>query len=193
MAHHILRIDGSARKTGSITRDLTDQVVAKLGAETVTTRDLSAGVPLLDEAWVTANFTPAADRSEVQKAILGPSDAMVSELQAADTIVIGAPIYNFGAPAAVKAWIDQVARAGVTFRYTADGPVGLLEGKRAIIVTASGGTKIGSEIEFAVAHLRHVLGFIGITDVDIVAADQMMVDADAGRTAASDAITALAA
>lgn len=193
MANHVLRIDGSARKAGSVTRDLTDRVIAKLAPATVTTRDLCDGVPLLNEDWVTANFTPAADRTEAQQAILAPSDAMVAELQAADTIVIGAPIYNFGAPAAVKAWIDQIARAGLTFKYTADGPVGLLEGKRAIIVTASGGTEIGSAIEFAIDHLRHVLGFIGITEVDVVAADQMMMDADASLAKAGDAITTLAA
>ncbi|MEO0487602.1 MAG: NAD(P)H-dependent oxidoreductase [Pseudomonadota bacterium] len=193
MAHHILRIDGSARKSGSITRDLTDQVIAKLGAETVTTRDLSDGVPLLTEDWVAANFTPAAERSEAQRAILATSDTLVAELTAADTIVIGAPIYNFGAPAAVKAWIDQVARAGVTFAYTPEGPKGLLTGKRAIIVTASGGTKVGSEIEFAVNHLRHVLGFIGITDVELVAADQMMITPDQSLAEAGAAITGLAA
>ncbi|MEO0699174.1 MAG: NAD(P)H-dependent oxidoreductase, partial [Pseudomonadota bacterium] len=111
----------------------------------------------------------------------------------ADTIVIGAPIYNFGVPAAVKAWIDQVARAGITFAYTENGPKGLLEGKRAIIVVASGGTKVGSEIDFAIGYLKFALGFIGITNVELVAADQMALDADASLVAANEAVAQLAA
>lgn len=193
MTHTVLRIDGSARRSGSITRDLTSKIIEHLGADQVITRDLSDGVPLLTEEWVGANFTAADQRTDAQKAILRGSDEMVAELQAADTLVIGTPIYNFGAPAAVKAWIDQVARAGVTFQYSADGPKGLLSGKRAILVTASGGTKIGSEIEFAISHLRHVLGFIGITDVEVIAADQMALDADQSLATASAAIDALAA
>ncbi len=88
-------------------------------------------------------------------------------MQAADTLVIGLPIYNFGVPAALKAWVDQVARAGVTFRYTETGPKGLLTGKRAIIAVASGGTEAGSDVDFATGYIRHVLGFIGITDVHL--------------------------
>ncbi|MEM8590913.1 MAG: NAD(P)H-dependent oxidoreductase [Pseudomonadota bacterium] len=193
MAQTILRIDGSARKQGSMTRDFTTKVIDKLGASKVITRDLLDGVPLLSEEWVNANFTPADDRSADQKATLAASDALVAELLEADTIVIGAPIYNFGLPGAVKAWIDMVCRAGVTFKYTENGPQGLLEGKRAVIVVASGGTKVGSEIDYAIDHLKFVLGFIGITDVEVVAADQMMVDAEAGLAGANAAVEALAA
>ncbi|MEM6728886.1 MAG: NAD(P)H-dependent oxidoreductase [Pseudomonadota bacterium] len=193
MAQTILRIDASARKSGSITRDLTSRVIEKLGAARVITRDLSAGIPLLSEEWVEANFTPAADRTEAQKAVLATSDTLVGEIMDADTLVIAAPIYNFGVPAALKAWIDQIARAGVTFAYSAEGPKGLLEGKRAIIVSASGGTKIGSDIDFAVGYMRHVLGFIGITDVEVVAADQMALDAQASMAAAARSVEKLAA
>lgn len=193
MARTILRIDASARKKGSITRDLTDKVVAKLDAESVITRDLLNGVALLDETWLSANWTAAEERTEAQKKVLAGSDTLIAELQAADTIVIGTPIYNFGVPAALKAWIDQVARAGLTFKYTDQGPKGLLEGKRAIIVTASGGTKVGSEIDFATGYLKFALGFIGINDVQVVAADQMALDADASLAAASGAVAALAA
>ncbi|MEM1342611.1 MAG: NAD(P)H-dependent oxidoreductase, partial [Pseudomonadota bacterium] len=140
----ILRLDSSARKTGSITRALGDDVIAQFTDATVTTRDLSLGVPIIDEAWVTANFTPADQRDEAQKAALALSDEMVAELKAADVVLIGVPMYNFGAPAAFKAWVDQIARAGLTFKYTESGPVGLLEGKRAIVLTASGGVEIGS-------------------------------------------------
>ena len=190
----LLRIDASARRTGSVTRDLTDQIVAKLAPETVLTRDLAdTPLPQIDEDWVGANFTPADDRSEGQKARLAQSDALVADLQAADTIVIGLPIYNFGVPAALKAWVDLVARAGLTFRYTADGPQGLLEGKRAILAVASGGTEAGSEIDFALRYMKHVLGFIGITEVETVAADRLALDAEATLTAAKAQVEQLAA
>lgn len=179
MAHHILRIDASSRHDGSVSRDLADRIIAKLGASQVVTRDLASGIPLINETWIGANFTPEPERSDAQRAELAMSDTLVAELQAADTVVIGLPIYNFGVPAALKAWIDQVARAGVTFKYSEYGPKGLLEGKRAIVAVASGGTEAGSDIDFATGYLRHVLGFIGITEVEFVTADRLMVDADA--------------
>lgn len=179
MTNHILRIDASARRTGSVSRDLADKIIDRIGSDaTVTTRDLADGMSLIDEAWVGANFTPADDRTADQKSKLALSDTLVAELQAADTLVIGLPIYNFGVPAALKAWVDQVARAGVTFQYSEYGPKGLLEGKRAIVAVASGGTEAGSEIDFATGYIRHVLGFIGITDVTFVTADRLMLDAD---------------
>ncbi|MEM9436166.1 MAG: NAD(P)H-dependent oxidoreductase [Pseudomonadota bacterium] len=193
MARTILRIDASARKEGSVTRDLTDKVIAKLGSETVITRDLAEGLPLLSEAWLGANWTAADERSDAQQEALAFSDALVDEIKAADTLVIGVPIYNFAVPAALKAWVDLIARAGVTFAYSEAGPKGLLEGKRAILVVASGGTKVGSEIDFAVGYMRHIMGFIGITDVDIVAADQLAVDAETSMANAASAVASLAA
>ncbi|GAB5448560.1 FMN-dependent NADH-azoreductase [Gymnodinialimonas sp.] len=190
---HILRIDASARRTGSVSRDLTDRIIAQMAPAQVTTRDLADGVPLLSEDWVGANFTPAGQRSADQADTLALSDTLVAEVKAADTLVIGVPIYNFGVPAALKAWVDQVARAGVTFHYTETGPKGLLEGKRAVLVIASGGTESGSEIDFATNYMRHVLGFIGITDVHVVTADRLMVNADASMKVANDQIAALAA
>lgn len=189
---HILRIDASARRKGSVSRDLTTQIIDRFDAS-VTTRDLATGMPLIDETWIGANFTPADDRTAEQTQTLALSDTLVAEMQAADTLVIGLPIYNFGVPAALKAWIDQVARAGVTFRYTADGPKGLLEGKRAIIAIASGGTEAGSEIDFATGYIRHVLGFIGITDVTFVTADRLMIDPEATLKSAHAQVAALAA
>ncbi|OAN82178.1 FMN-dependent NADH-azoreductase [Jannaschia sp. EhC01] len=190
---HILRIDASARRAGSVSRDLTDQIIAQMGATTVTTRDLATGIPLLEEAWIGANFTPADQRTPEQAATLALSDTLVAEIKAADTLVIGVPIYNFGVPAALKAWVDQVARAGVTFQYSETGPKGLLEGKRAVLVIASGGTESGSDIDFATNYMRHVLGFIGITAIEVVTADRLMVDADAAMKTAQDQIGALAA
>lgn len=195
MPLNILRIDASARSTGSVSRDLTDRIEARYRAATdarVTTRDLASGLPQIDEAWVEANFTPAADRSAAQRDRLALSDELVAELRGADVIVIGTPIYNFSVPAALKAWIDLVARAGVTFQYAEYGPKGLLEGKRAIVAVASGGTEVGSEIDFATGYLRHVLGFLGITDVVFVNADRLAVDAEGTIRAAQEAVEALA-
>ena len=193
MSHSILRIDASARREGSVSRDLTDQVVAKFSGAAVTSRDLATGLPLIDEAWVGANFTPADDRSDDQRETLALSDTLIAELVGADTIVIGLPIYNFGVPAALKAWVDLIARAGVTFNYTETGPKGALEGKRAILVMASGGVPAGSPVDFATTYMKHLLGFIGITDVEIIAAEALAVNPEAALQAANDAIDALAA
>ncbi|MEL6794138.1 MAG: NAD(P)H-dependent oxidoreductase, partial [Pseudomonadota bacterium] len=144
MTRQILRIDASMRRDGSTTRMLSDELVAALSAGTVVTRDLADGIDLIDEAWIGANFTDPAERTDEQKARLAGSDALVEEIEAADTLVIGVPIYNFGVPAALKAWIDQIARAKRTFKYTENGPVGLLEDKTAYLVVASGGTASGS-------------------------------------------------
>ena len=174
----VLRIDASGRHAGSQTRALTDKLVAQLqatGATLVATRDLTGGVEFVDEDWINANLTPEENRTEAQRLRLRGSDRLVNEIVQSDVIVIGTPIYNFGVPAALKAWVDQVARARKTFRYTDNGPVGLLEGKKAFIVVTSGGTKVESEIDFATGYLKHVLGFIGIRDVTVFAADQLMV------------------
>ncbi|WP_338549346.1 FMN-dependent NADH-azoreductase [Roseovarius phycicola] len=193
MTHTILHIDASARTEDSVTRDLSARLVAQNPEAKVIIRDLAAApLPQITEDWVNANFTPVDARTEVQKATLELSNNLVDELQAADTLIIGLPIYNFGVPAAMKAWIDLIARAGLTFRYTENGPKGLLEGKRAIVAVASGGTKTGSEIDFATPYIRHVLGFVGITDVAIVAADQMSVDAEASLARVEAEIEALA-
>ncbi len=194
MSTSVLRIDASARRTGSVTRDLNDKIIDKLSKSddlTVTTRDLADPLPLLTEEWIGANFTDPAERTEEQKEALAFSDELVAEVKAADILLIGLPIYNFGVPAALKAWVDLVARARETFRYSEYGPVGLLEGKRAIVTVASGGTEAGSSIDYATTYMKHVLSFIGITDVEFVTADQMMIDADASLAAAAEKIEQL--
>lgn len=179
MTTNILRIDGSARREGSVSRDLLDRITARFGTDTsVVTRDLANALPLINEEWVGANFTPADARTDAQNTALELSDSLISEIKAADVLVIGLPVYNFGVPAALKAWIDQISRAGVTFQYTENGPEGLLTGKRAIVAMASGGTQMGSEIDFATGYLRFILGFIGITDVEFVNADRLAMDAE---------------
>lgn len=192
MTQTILHIDTSARHAGSVSRDLSARIVADHPDARVITRDLSdTPLPQITEDWVAANFTPADTRTPAQQAVLGQSDALVAELKEADTLVIGLPVYNFNVPTALKAWIDLVARVGQTFKYTDHGPVGLLTGKRAIIAVASGGTEVGSDIDHATPYLRFILGFIGITDVTIVAADRLGIDAKASMDKALDQLAAL--
>lgn len=192
----ILLVQSSARKSGSTTRSLAEELTARLtggDASRVRVRDLSETLPFVDEGWIAANFTDPAERTEAQRAALSRSDSLVAELKEADILVIGAPIYNFGVPAALKAWIDMIARARETFRYTENGPVGLLEGKKAFVVLASGGTQVGSEIDFASGYLRHVLGFIGIHDVEIIEAGQQMIHGETPVEIARTRIAELAA
>jgi FMN-dependent NADH-azoreductase len=176
MNKNILRIDASMRKTGSYSRDLLDELIKQLNGEKntsikdnkVTIRDLADGIPLINEQWIEANFTAIDKRIEDQTKSLITSDTLVGELDNAELIVIGLPIYNFGVPAAFKAWIDQVVRAKLTFQYTDAGPVGLLDNKKAYIVVTSGGTQLGTELDFISDYIRHVLGFIGIKDITII-------------------------
>ena len=176
----ILRIDSSARRDGSETRALSDALISRIEATADTTvihRDLAADAPgFVNEAWVGANFTDPDARSDTQAAELAASDALVAELEAADVIVIGAPIYNFNIPAVLKAWIDKVVRARVTFRYGENGPEGLLKDKKAYVVMASGGVPMGSAMDFALPYLRYILGFVGIHDVEFISAAEVKDD-----------------
>ncbi|MEP3654619.1 MAG: NAD(P)H-dependent oxidoreductase [Litorimonas sp.] len=192
--NRILRIDSSAQNLGSVTRSLADETIerlAEVGPITLNSRDVATGLPFVDEDWVSANFTPADARSETHIAKLALSDSLVNEIQNSDTIVISTPIYNFGIPATLKAWIDMICRAGVTFRYAENGPVGLLEGKRAILLIASGGTAVDSPVDFATPYLKQALAFIGITDVTVIAADALGSQAEEKRAEASSKIQAL--
>lgn len=192
MTNTILHLDASPRLSDSVTRDLTSKIVSRWPEAQVIRRDLAkTPVPQLTDAWIAANFTPADQRSPEQAAELALSDELINEVTQADTLVIGLPVYNFAPPAALKAWIDHVARAGVTFRYTENGPEGLIHGKRVILAMASGGTGAGSEIDFASTYMRHILGFVGMTDVTLVAADQMALDAETSLAKASGQIEEL--
>ncbi len=173
----ILKISSSGRIEGSASRALSRDLISALkdryGDIDVVDRDLATGVPVVDEAWIEANFTPEASRTEQQRKTLAYSDTLVAELQNADVLVIGVSMYNFSITATLKAWIDMIARAHLTFRYTENGPQGLLSGKKAYLVVATGGVPVGSPMDFATPYLRHALAFVGITDVEIVAADRL--------------------
>ncbi len=187
---NILYITASIRSDAdSVSRGLGQSIVDGLAAKTgaaVTTRDLAANdLPYVSAERFAANLTPAAERSPEQADLAAIADTLIAELQAADTVVIASPIYNFGPPATLKAWADLVARAGTTFRYTANGPEGLLTGKKVYLAIASGGTPVGAEIDFMSRWLTFFLGFLGMTDVEIVAADGIMGEGGEEKIAAA--------
>jgi FMN-dependent NADH-azoreductase len=158
--------------------DLAEALALRHDDVAVTRRDLADPIPHVDDEWIGANFTAPEERSEAQRAALALSDALVEELRDADAILIGMPIYNFGVPAALKAWVDMIARARLTFRYTENGPVGLLKGKTAYLVVASGGVGVDSEVDYATPYMRQALAFVGIEDVEVIAADRQNMRGD---------------
>lgn len=138
-------------------------------------RDLAASAPKpLDQAWIQASFMDPAALTPAQREILGESDTLIAELEDADEVVIGVAMHNFAIPSALKLWIDQVVRRGRTFSYSAAGPAGMLKGKKATVLSASGGTyEPGTPLgvmNFMDPYLKAVLGFIGISDVTFVTA-----------------------
>lgn len=196
---NILYITASIRSDAeSVSRTLGQSIVDGLAAASgasVTTRDLAANdLPYVSAERFAANLTPAADRTPEQAELAAIADTLIAELQAADTIVIASPVYNFGPPASLKAWADLVARAGTTFQYTANGPEGLLGGRKVYLAIATGGTAVGADFDFMSRWLTFFLGFLGITDVAIVAADGIMgADGEAKIAAAKAAALKIAA
>jgi FMN-dependent NADH-azoreductase len=189
---NILYITASIRSdSDSVSRGLGQRLVDGLAARdgaSVTVRDLAANdLPFMTAAIFGANLTAPADRSPEQAALAAIADTLIAELQAADTIVIASPVYNFGPPSTLKAWADLVARAGTTFRYTATGPEGLLTGKRAYLAIASGGTPVGSDFDFMSRWLTFFLGFLGITNVTTVAADGIIGEGGEAKILAAQA------
>lgn len=187
----ILRLDTSIKGLDSNSLKLAEKVTAKLGGD-VTVRDCSA-IPAIDGGWIGAAYTPADARSAEQKAALALSDELIAELKAADVVVIGCGVYNFGVTGPLKHWIDMVCRVGETFKYSEAGPVGLAGAKRVVVAYASGGVPAGSAYDLATPYIKQVLGFIGITDVTVVAAQGVNVDAAAAFARADEQIAGLAA
>jgi FMN-dependent NADH-azoreductase len=188
---HILYLNSSVRSTGSVSRQLSGEFIDKLkaahpGAQVVT-RDLAAHpLPHLSESMVGAYFTPPEQRSDEQKQQIRQSDEVVAELLAADIVVIGAPMYNFSVSSTLKSWIDHIARAGVTFKYTETGPVGLVQGKKFVIFTSRSGVYSSGPakaMDFQETYLRGVLGFLGITDVSFVSAEGLAMGDEALNSA----------
>lgn len=173
----VLKINASARGEQADSQQLTNflqqQLKGKEASSQVIERDLSkSDLPLLNADWVDANFTPEEERNQVQNKVLALSDSYIQELQQSDVLLIGTPIYNFGVPAALKAYIDLICRARLTFKYTENGPVGLLENKKAYVVITSGGVPLNSAMDFVTPYIKQVMNFIGITDITIIDAAQ---------------------
>ncbi len=188
----ILRIDASANVSTSNSKKLGDILIEKLETQyqdiEVKQRDLNQDFYFIDESWVGANFTPLDDRTEAQLQRLAFSDQLIEEIRRADHIVLTTPMYNFGVPATLKSWIDLICRAGVTFQYTADGPVGLIDNKRVDIIITTGGVALQSPVDFVSDYLKQIFRFIGIEDINIIAADQMNVNPDSSYQGALDQI-----
>ena len=195
----ILYLNSSVRSTGSVSRQLSGEFVEKLKAAhpgaTVVTRDLAANpLPHLSESMVGAYFTPPEQRSDEQKQLIKTSDEVVAELLAADVVVVGAPMYNFSVSSTLKSWIDHVARAGVTFKYTETGPVGLVQGKKFVIFTSRAGVYSSGPaqaMDFQETYLRGVLGFLGITDVSFISAEGLAMGDEAVNSALANGRSAM--
>jgi len=189
---NILQINSSARREGSQSSRLADQLTRRLRDAnpdaTLTVRDLTTTPhPVLDDAGLGALFTPAEQRTAEQAARVALDDALIAEVQAADVIVIGVPMYNFGVPASLKNWIDAIVRRGATFRYTEKGPEGLLTGKKVYVALARGGKYRNTPADTQVPYLSTVLGFLGMTDVRFVYAEGLAMGPDAERAAIESA------
>jgi len=165
-----------------VSSQLGDALVSRLGDEdteiTLVTRDFSKeAVPYFDNAWLQALSTSPGERSQKQAEKVAYSDALIAEVQHADTIVIGVPMYNFAMPAALKSWTDHIARAGVTFHYTDAGAVGLLADKKVYVVLSTGGQHQEGVMDFLRPYLRTYLGFLGMKDVEFIVADGLNMGA----------------
>ena len=198
---NILQINSSARREGAnstrVASEVAARVVAANPAAKLSVRDLAADpVPVLDEAALGALFTPADKRTAEQAARVALYDALIAEVQAADVLVLGVPMYNFTVTAQFKNWIDAIARAGVTFRYTENGPEGLLKGKKVYVALARGGMYRGTELDTQVPYLKAVLGFLGMTDLHFIYAEGLNMGPEAAQKgfaqAAADLEAALA-
>lgn len=180
----ILQINSSARVEGANSTRLANTVTARLQAKhpgaTVTVRDLAVTPhPVLDAAALGALFTPADQRTAEQAARVAMDDALIAEVQAHDAIVLGVPMYNFGVPVQLKTWLDAIARAGVTFRYTANGPEGLIQGKKVYVAFARGGIYRDTPADSQTPYIQTILGFLGMTDVKYIHAEGLAMGPEA--------------
>lgn len=198
---HILQINSSLFSGQGVSTQLADDFVKRWQEQDtnvqVVRHDLAATpIPHLDADRLTAIMTPAAERTPAQQAIAAAADQLIAELQAADVLVLGMPMYNFSVPSTLKAWFDHVARAGVTFRYTANGPEGLLQGKRAYVFATRGGRYQGTPLDTETPFVKAFLNFIGISEVEFVYAEGLNLGAEqkqAGLEGAGERIETLLA
>ena len=174
----ILHLDSSARQEESVSRQLAKQLVHKIKKteDEVIYRDISGNIPFVAGIKGAGFIIPEEERTEQDKQLFQFSDELVDEFLAADTIVISSPIYNFGPPAAAKAWFDLVARAGRTFKYEATGPIGLVDGnKQVYLVITSGGVPAESPVDFCTPWFKQALTFLGIKNIEVIDASQLNI------------------
>lgn len=177
----ILQLNASIYSDNGQSTRLAQEFVDQLDAKEVIVRDLAKEpVPHLDAERFGAFI--AQTRNEKQKEIVAYSDRLIDELKQADVIVLGLPMYNFGVPSTLKAYFDHIARAGVTFQYTATGPVGLLTGKKVYVLATRGGLYAGTPRDTQTAYVRDFLAFLGIMDVEFVYAEGLAIS-EASKTA----------
>ena len=193
-----LLVVNSSPRSNSVSRRLTRHVTEEWKQQNpdgrVIERDLTADMPAsLSELWIQSATTPEAQRTPEQQQALKQSDELINELMAADVIVIGAPMHNFSIPTALKAWIDQIVRAGKTFSYTDKGPKGLLPAdKRVLVIVSRGGVyDEGSAADFQVPYLRHMLQFVGLNNLTVINADKQAFGPEAAERSVADAIQKL--
>lgn len=187
---------GNGQSSQLAERFVADYVAAHPGTVRVLRDVASDPIPHLDGARFSAFLTPAESRDAAQNAVIAQSDALIAELKSADVIVLGLPMYNFGVPSQLKSYFDHIARAGETFRYTANGPVGLVTGKKVYVLATRGGLYEGTVLDSQTTYVRDFLRFIGLDDVEFVYAEGLAIGAEqkeAGLAKARDAITRLAA
>ena len=189
---NILQVNSSARVDGSHSTRLSNTLVERLRAgrrdTTLTVRDLARSPqPALDEAALGALFTPAEQRTPEQAARVALDDALIAEIQAADVVVLGVPMYNFGVSTQLKNWIDAIARAKVTFAYTEKGPVGLLTNKKVYVVLTRGGLYRNTPADTQVPYLKTIFAFLGMTDVQFVYAEGLAMGPEAEQQALASA------
>lgn len=194
----LLQIQSSLFSRDGQSSQLTDEFVAtwlrNQPDSQVRVRNLAlAPLPHLDAERVSAFFTPFESRTAAQQKLVDLSDDLIDELKRSDIIVIGVPMYNFGIPSTLKAYFDHIARAGVTFRYTENGPEGLLTGKKAYIFATRGGQYAGTALDTQTAYLRDFLGFLGITDVEFIYAEGLNMGVEIKEKALAAAKVKLAA
>lgn len=189
---NILQINASARGADSNSTQLSNAIIKHLQAAhpraQLQVRDLGQNPhPALDSNALQALFTPVEQRSSEQQGRVAIDDELIAQVQAADVIVLGVPMYNFGIPAQLKSWFDAIARAGVTFRYTENGPQGLLTGKKVYVTLTRGGIYRDTPNDSQVPYLKMMLGFLGMTDVQWVYAEGLAMGTEVAEKALSAA------
>ncbi len=192
----LLQLNSSLFSTGGqssrLAREFVDEWRAANPGATVIARDLAhSPVPHLDAERFGAFLAKPESRTPQQQAVIDYSNELIDELRRADVIVLGLPMYNFGVPSTLKAYFDHVARAGVTFKYTEKGPVGLLTGKKAYVIATRGGLYAGTPNDTQTSDMRQILGFLGITDVDFVYAEGLAINRDHALATARAALSGL--